>query len=208
MGSAIAKITTGRITYTRREVERESLMLAAKITPDTELRLLQLYQADEVFAVVDAEREYLREWVPWVDATKSALDTRDFISKSLGQLAEGINLVLGIWCFRRHSRLPPVRRGESPCRDWLLVVGEIPEAGHHDRRLRGSGEPLVPGTRYGACGTAGSGGKRLGFRQEGVLRHAQLRRGTWDDLVIYGLLWSEWEAASVSRSSSQRPGAK
>jgi len=35
-----------------------------------------------------------------------------------------------------------------------------------------------------------------GFRQEGTLRRASFRDGSWRDIAIYGLLRSEWESES------------
>jgi ribosomal-protein-serine acetyltransferase len=35
--------------------------------------------------------------------------------------------------------------------------------------------------------------ERLGFTQEGVLRQSQLLNGQYIDIVLYGMLKSEWE---------------
>ena len=52
--------------------------------------------AEGSFAVVDAERERLREWLPWVDLTTSAADTRQFYETAERQdaLGEGLHAVL------------------------------------------------------------------------------------------------------------------
>ena len=44
-------------------------MLRHVINPGLELRQLQPADAAELFAVIDAHRAQLREWLPWVDAT-------------------------------------------------------------------------------------------------------------------------------------------
>ena len=44
-------------------------------------------QAEAVFALVDENRDYLREWLPWLDNNRSVDDTRAFIKKSLEQMA-------------------------------------------------------------------------------------------------------------------------
>jgi len=36
--------------------------------------------------------------------------------------------------------------------------------------------------------------EKVGFRHEGVLRRARLKRGAWIDVIIMGLLREEWEA--------------
>jgi len=50
-------------------------MLRHKINPGLELRLLQPEHAKELFAVIDANRATLREWLPWVDATVKVADS-------------------------------------------------------------------------------------------------------------------------------------
>ena len=44
------------------------------VDDDTELRLLEERHTDELFAVVDKNRAYLREWLPWLDATQTVED--------------------------------------------------------------------------------------------------------------------------------------
>ena len=40
--------------------------------------------------------------------------------------------------------------------------------------------------------------ERLGMRREGHLRQAEWQGGTWSDLVIYGLLASEWPGPGIA----------
>ena len=57
-----------------------------------DLQLVGEDDAGELFAVVDSNREYLREWLPWLDATNSFEDEKAFISNSLEeyQKREGV----------------------------------------------------------------------------------------------------------------------
>jgi len=48
-----------------------------------DLQLVGEDDAAELFTVVDSNREYLREWLPWLDATNSIEDEKAFISSSL-----------------------------------------------------------------------------------------------------------------------------
>ena len=43
-------------------------MFTHRIDADLELRLLEPRDSAALFALVDANRGYLREWLPWVDA--------------------------------------------------------------------------------------------------------------------------------------------
>ncbi len=40
------------------------------------LELLREDHAQELFELTDLNREHLREWLPWLDFTKSASDTK------------------------------------------------------------------------------------------------------------------------------------
>ena len=57
-----------------------------------DLQLVGEDDARELFDVVDSNREYLREWLPWLDATNSVEDEKAFISNSLEeyQKREGV----------------------------------------------------------------------------------------------------------------------
>ncbi|HMD48873.1 MAG TPA: GNAT family N-acetyltransferase, partial [Bryobacteraceae bacterium] len=61
------------------------------------LRLLEERHAPEVFAAVDRERAYLRQWLPWVDLTTEVGFTANFIRISLEQFARGEGMAAGIW---------------------------------------------------------------------------------------------------------------
>src|SRR3954466_13461514 len=75
----------------------EERMFRAVIRPGLELRLLEERHAPVVFARVNAERDHLRRWLPWVDATHSEDDTLAFIRASLEQFAGNAGFVAGIW---------------------------------------------------------------------------------------------------------------
>ena len=62
-----------------------------------ELALFDHRHADALFALTDRNRDQLREWLPWLDDTKSVEDSRAFIKRSLQQFAESKGFQLGIW---------------------------------------------------------------------------------------------------------------
>ena len=72
-------------------------MFSHRIDEDIELRLHQNRYAEELFALVDRNRAYLREWLPWLDNTTTLEDERTFINASLESFARGELLPLGIW---------------------------------------------------------------------------------------------------------------
>lgn len=60
-----------------------------QIDSSLHLRQLDLEDAEHVFSTVDANREYLSKWLPWVDSTKSVQDSREFISKTIEKRKAG-----------------------------------------------------------------------------------------------------------------------
>ena len=67
------------------------------ISHGLELRLLQQENAEALFALVDANRSYLRKWLPWLDRNQTVVDTCSFIASSVRQLTESRAFVAGIW---------------------------------------------------------------------------------------------------------------
>ena len=72
-------------------------LLRIKIDDDTDLRIYEERHAREVAALVDRNRAYLRQWLPWVDFSRSVEDSKAFIQHSLQQFArnEGFQLASG-----------------------------------------------------------------------------------------------------------------
>ena len=60
------------------------LMFHRTVAPGVEMRGFRMEDAEPTFAVVDRHREYLREWLPWVDHTHSPTEVREFIENDLG----------------------------------------------------------------------------------------------------------------------------
>lgn len=72
-------------------------MFARKLNPSLELRPLQPADAPALFAVVDAHRSALREWLPWVDATKTVADSEAYIAGTVREDRETRAFTSGIW---------------------------------------------------------------------------------------------------------------
>lgn len=72
-------------------------MFKYELQNETELRLLEARHAGELFALTDQSRVYLREWLPWVDFTKTIDDSRQFIEAGLKQFSSNNGFQAGIW---------------------------------------------------------------------------------------------------------------
>ena len=72
-------------------------MLSYSFADGAELRLLEHHHAEELFALIDRNRTFLRQWLPEWDVQKSLDDCKALIKSSLEQLAANAGFTLGIW---------------------------------------------------------------------------------------------------------------
>jgi ribosomal-protein-serine acetyltransferase len=54
-------------------------MFYCQIDDPHKLRLLHTSDAEELFKLIDANRTYLRQWLPWLDSTNNVADSENFI---------------------------------------------------------------------------------------------------------------------------------
>jgi len=93
-------------------------VFSRKLNPGLELRPLLPDDAAALFAVVDAHRASLREWLPWVDATQTVADSAAYIEGTVRDDKETRAFTCGIWSMGRlagvigHNRI-----------DWANRVG-------------------------------------------------------------------------------------
>ncbi|HET7236056.1 MAG TPA: GNAT family protein [Actinomycetota bacterium] len=167
-----------------------------------EVRVLEPDDAEQIFDLVEVERQRLRPWMPWVDPTTSPDDVRAFIdearsSRGLGALGifvdgayvggaglrvdrRGLDGELGYWIDAAHEGHGLVSR---TCR--ALIQHAFVEMGLH--RVTICAAPDNARSRAIP--------ERLGFTEEGRLREAERMPTGYHDLVVYGLLRQEWRAS-------------
>ena len=178
-------------------------MLRYPIADDTELRLLEERHAEELFAQVERNRAYLREWLPWLDVTTTLDDERAFIRTSLQGFAEGKAVEFGIWHQGRivggiglhfidevnHSGeigywVSEDRQGKGLVTRACVAVLE--HAFHELALNRVVIRVDVDNTRSRAIPV------RLGFTQEGVTRQSDWLYTRFRDMAHYSILADEW----------------
>lgn len=57
---------------------------------DMKLEITEMSHSQELFHLINKNREYLREWLPWVDGVSSVEDTEIFISRTIEQNRMGL----------------------------------------------------------------------------------------------------------------------
>jgi len=183
-------------------------MFRAQIRPGIDLRLLEERHAGTVFALVDQDREYLSEWLPWVDATITMDDTLSFIRSSLEQFAENHGFAAGIW--KQDHYIGGIGTQKI---DWLHRKVEI---GYWiGQNFQGHGivtEACRAVVHHAFCewdlnrveircaaGNVKSSAiaERLGFTLDGTLREGHLLHRRFHDLLIFGMLKKDWPLEKI-----------
>ena len=178
-------------------------MFAAPLRGGFALRLLEERHAKVLFQAVERERERLRLWLPWVDATRTEEDTLSFIRSVLEQFSENRGFAAGIWDGNRLAGTIGVHRI-----DWINQRTEIGYWLGHEYEGRGIVTDAcravithlfreldlhrveircaVENTRSAAVPM------RLGFTLEGVIREGQRVGDRYLDLKVFGMLRQDW----------------
>lgn len=178
-------------------------MLRLKIDDLTELRLLQDEHAAALFTVTNYNRLYLREWLPWVDDTRSIEDTRRFIRAGLRQMENENGFHMGIW---HQTKLVGVisynyishEKRQTELGYWLAAQsqgkGLMTAACRRMTTYAFDALSLrrveircaVENTKSRAIPT------RLGFTEEGVVPQLEWLYDHYVDAVVYSMLTENW----------------
>lgn len=183
-------------------------MFRAPIRPGIELRLLEERHASAAFALMDRDREHLREWLAFVDKTRTEEDWRKFVRASLDQFAATEGFTAGIWEGDRFMGVI----GTKPI-DWLNGKVELGYWIGHAYQGKGIMTDacrvvlayLFRELRLNrveiACATGNARSaaipRRLGFTLEGTRREAELVNGKFYDLLLFSMLKKEWATRTV-----------
>lgn len=176
----------------------------SRIDENTELAIFEPRHAQELFTLIDQNREHLRPWLAWVDKTESVDDMRAFIKKQPQQLAEDGTIAVGIWHSGALAGLIGLHSISAKCMQigyWLgkeyqgkgLVTSACKAMISYAfdelciNRLELQVQPKNDRSRAVA--------QRFGFTYEGTLRQKLMNAdGNLGDLMIYSLLKKEWGA--------------
>ena len=187
-------------------------MFTRSLRNGIELKLFEDRHAESLFAAVEHDRAYLREWLQWVDPTRSVEDIRNFIKMSLDQFAHKEGLAAGIW--RGYTCIGSIGSHKI---DWLnrklefgyWIAREFQGRGIITEASRAFIDHAFQEWKMNRveihCATGNVRScavpKRLGFQLDGTMRHAQLLNGQYVDILVFGLLAQEWKDAEPQRNT-------
>jgi ribosomal-protein-serine acetyltransferase len=179
-------------------------MLRHELPGGYALRLVEESDADELYAVIDANRTHLAPWMPWAENEHSPADVLPFIRAARKQIADNDGLQVAI--------VDPggaiVGMVGYHAVDWRNAKTSIGYWLARDEQGRGTMTAAVRAlvdhafatwklnrvTIQASVENARSRGvpERLGFREEGVLREVERVGDRSLDHVVYSMLAADW----------------
>jgi ribosomal-protein-serine acetyltransferase len=174
-----------------------------QVDKDTSLEMLQVIHAESLFNLVNANRDHLRTWLPWVDQMKTVANFRHHIIETNKRAADrtdfGFAIVIdrnivgrmGLHNINHHNKIGEIgywlaadMQGKgivSRCCTSLIT---------HAFTVLGLNRIEIK------CGTGNLKSKcipeKLGFKEEGILRQAEWLNGSFIDLYLFSMLKEEW----------------
>jgi ribosomal-protein-serine acetyltransferase len=173
-------------------------MSVIQVKKDLFLRQLTPDDAQQMFALVAANREFLRRYLSWVDTTLSESDTLNFITSAARESQEGITRPFGIWFQERligHvSLMNIVEAHQAEIGYWLsqseggkgimtLAIHALCDYAFNTLQL----ERLLIRARVGNDPSA-SIARRLGFVSEGIERAGERHGNSLFDIERFSRL--------------------
>jgi len=180
-----------------------AMAIKLKVDESIALELIDYHHAETLFQLVKINRQFLREWLPWVDHMRSVDDFRKYINSSkqryANQTETGYVIManhvmigrLGLYNIDLHNRSASI--GYWLDKQWLgrgiitrcckTVIDEGFNRLHLNRiEIRAAVEnyksQAIP--------------ERLGFKKEGIIRQGEFVNNQFIDLYVYSILKEEW----------------
>jgi ribosomal-protein-serine acetyltransferase len=179
-------------------------MTTIKIDTNIELRQIRTDDAPEFINLINKNRSYLREWLGWLDVTKTAVDLLRFITFTLKEIDSKKALCCLIWQKEQIVGIVHLREIDLVNKKAMIGywVGE---------EFRGQGLARIATqaiTSHGfreiklnkieiRCATGNKASqaipKKLGFKEEAVLRENEWLYDHFVDHVVFSALAGEWK---------------
>lgn len=168
------------------------------IDEKTYLALRQPKDAPAVFAQIEKNRTYLKEWLPWLNYNTAVADSLQHIEQSIAKWNKKQALDLGIWYEEQFVGMVSLNTLDWQTKQTTIGYW-ISEAGQGKGIITKSCQALITfafeelGMEEiiirAAVGNVKSQGipERLGFVKQGLLPNAQKLYGRTVDLIVYQL---------------------
>lgn len=183
-------------------------MFSLTVDDEVSVELAEMHHAQEIYDLIDKNREHLTPWMPWAPMTTSVADTVEFLRRVRREYAEGkafhanlryrgaivggigLHLMddynksveLGYWVDEDHVGRGIVTRATRALVTAAFAMGYVRVTIRAD----------VDNVRSRAIP------ERLGFGFEGVARKEKRVGDRWSDHASYGVLAEDWDAGTLA----------
>ena len=185
-------------------------MFFRKIDKNTKLSLSIPQYAAELFELTDKNRDFLKQWLPWLDDIKKPSDTKNFLELQLLRFQKGEalhttifyrDLIAGVLGYNQIDKVNHIGYigywlGKEYNGKGIMTssVRELIDIGYFYYSLnRIDIRCAVENKRSRAIP------ERLGFKNEGVIRNAEKIDDKYLDHVVYGLLKNNSRAIEIEQ---------
>jgi len=172
-----------------------------RINSRLRLEKVKMSMAETIFETIDSERDYLREWLPFVDITKQVSDTEAFISSV--SKPENKDIIYSIWYDEKFAGLIGFKETDYANRKteigyWLSeqmqgkgiitsCAKKLVNFAFNKMKLnRVQIKVAIQNKKSKAIP------ERLGFRVEGIEREGEWLHNRYLDLRVFSMLKKHW----------------
>jgi len=182
------------------------------VSATVSLELINHSHAIQLLQLVNLNRQYLREWLPWVDAMQTVDDFNSYISRCETQHTEGSDYGyviklneevvgrIGVHHVNWQNRHGAIGYWLGAAFAGKGIITQSCQA-----ILNYSFSVLKLNRVEIKCGTGNTKSaaipERLCFKKEGVLRQAEWVNERFIDLYLYSMLKEEWNTAQTKRAN-------
>ncbi|WP_313892389.1 GNAT family protein [Psychrobacillus sp.] len=180
-------------------------MFTYNIDDKTALKMLDLQDAEALFTLTVESKETLREWLPFIDYTKSVDDTKNFIQSTMKQYSENNGFQAGIWYDGKIAGVIGFHKIDWNNKStsigyWLgndyvglglmtkSVEAFVDYAFKEIKLNRVEIRAAVENKKSRAIP------ERLGFTEEGCVRQTEWLYDHYVDHIVYGMLAADWKS--------------
>ncbi len=185
--------------------DKLGFILSPIIIVDDELSIIVPTSEDavELFSLVDDNRKYLREWLPWLDTNLSVKDELDFIEISQKDRIQGSS---GVWLIREKNDLVGtisinwIDWDNKSCGLGYWISEDKVGKGIVNRCCKSLINNLILNNqihRFVIEAAVENHASRkvaenLGMRLEGIIKDRELLYGAYVDAALYAITAPEW----------------
>ncbi len=178
--------------------------ISIPVNHEIELKPVEVGNAKLIFALVEANRDYLGKWLPWIQYNSAPSHTEQFIRNALSKHNRSEMAVYTLWYKNQLAGMIDLQSIDHVNRKayigyWLgqqftrkgimtLACESLVDTAFDFYNLNRVSIRCATGN-HKSCAIP----LRLGFTFEGIERQSELLNGKFEDLKVYSMLHSEWK---------------